>query len=157
MLILCVHAVNGAHNTQTEDRTHSGAKTIRWDPNTLTLIAERAGYGRMTRLAGGDILCAFGKRGSVWTSRSSDNGKTWSAPKMVVEYEFGAAANPELLQLANGRVLLSYNERPKDGKHHFTIGICMSEDTGETWTAGSVIYRADTRWENGCWEPAQIQ
>jgi len=157
MLILSVHAVNGAHSTRTEDRTHSGAKTIRWDPNMLTLVAERAGYGRMTRLKDGDILCAFGRRGSIETSRSSDDGRTWSAAKMVVKYEFGAAANPELLQLANGWVLLSYNERPRDGRHHFTIRICMSEDAGETWMPGSLVYRADTRWENGCWEPAQIQ
>jgi len=157
MLILSVHAVNGAHSTQTEDRTHSGAKTIRWDPNTLTLIAERAGYGRMMRLRDGDILCAFGRRGSIETSRSSDDGRTWSAPKMVVKYEFGAAANPELLQLANGWVLLSYNQRPRDGKHHFTIRTCMSEDGGETWTLNSLVYRADTHWANGCWEPAQIQ
>lgn len=76
---------------------------------------------------------------------------------MVVEYKFGAAANPELLELANGRVLLSYNERPRDDERHFTIRICMSKDGGKTWTADSLVYRADTRWENGCWEPAQIQ
>ena len=33
----------------------------------------------------------------------------------------------------------------------------MSKDGGKTWTADSLVYRADTHWENGCWEPAQIQ
>jgi len=33
----------------------------------------------------------------------------------------------------------------------------MSKDGGETWTLNSLVYRADTRWANGCWEPAQIQ
>ncbi|MHC4116172.1 MAG: exo-alpha-sialidase [Planctomycetota bacterium] len=139
------------------DRTPDPAKTILWNPDTLTLIAERAGYGRMIRLTDGDILCAFGRRGSVSTSRSHDEGKTWSAPKTVVTYEFGTAANPELLQLANGRIMLTYNERPRDGKHHFAIRSCTSEDGGKTWTASSVVYQADTIWGNGCWEPAQIQ
>lgn len=137
--------------------THDPPKTISWDEKTLTLIAERASYGRMIRLTGGDILCAFGRRDRICTSRSTDDGKTWSAPKTVVKYKFGTAANPELLELANGWVLLSYNERPRDGKHHFTIRTCISKDGGKTWTADSLVYRADTRWGNGCWEPAQIQ
>ncbi|MEA3226353.1 MAG: sialidase family protein, partial [Planctomycetota bacterium] len=157
MLSLCIGGVTDAHEAQPKGRQHSHAKTIRWDRNTLTLIAEQGGYGRMTRLTGRDILCVFGRRGSIWTSRSNDDGKTWSVPKMRVKYEFGTAANPELLELANGWVLLSYNERPRDGKHHFAIRTCISKDGGESWAAGSLVYRADTRWGNGCWEPAQIQ
>ncbi len=153
MVSLCVAGAADVHTAQAS----SHAKTIRWDQSTLTLIAEQGGYGRMIRLTEGDILCAFGRRGSTSTSRSIDEGKTWSAPKMVVKYEFGTAANPELLELANGWILLSYNERPRDGKHHFTIRTCISKDGGETWTADSLVYRADTSWGNGCWEPAQIQ
>jgi hypothetical protein len=154
-VILSLYIVGAGRAHEPEIRRH--AKTIRWDRSTLTLIAERGGYGRMIRLTGGDVLCAFGRRGNVCTSRSSDNGKTWSTPKAIVEYEFGAAANPELLQLANGSVLLSYNERPRDGKHHFAIRTSISRDGGKAWTAGSLVYQADTLWGNGCWEPAQIQ
>ncbi len=157
MLSLCIAGTTDAQETQAKGRAHSQTKAIRWDRSTLTLIAERAGYGRMISLTSGDILCAFGRRGNICTSRSSDDGKTWSTPKMVIKYEFATAANPELLELANGRIVLSYNERPRDGKHHFTIRTCISKDVGETWTAGSLVYRADTRWPNGCWEPSQIQ
>ncbi|MBL7189418.1 MAG: exo-alpha-sialidase [Phycisphaerae bacterium] len=153
MLGFCIAGIGGAHMPE----VHNQAKTIKWDPNTLTLIAQQGGYGRLIRLTGGDILCAFGRRGSIWASRSIDDGKTWSASKMVVIYEFGSAANPELLQLANGWILLSYNERPRDGKHHFTIRTCISRDGGETWTTDSLVYESDTVWKNGCWEPAQIQ
>jgi hypothetical protein len=76
---------------------------------------------------------------------------------MAVKYEFGTATNPEILQLANDWILLSYNERPRDGISHFAIRTCLSKDAGETWAAHSVVYEADTHWENGCWEPAQIQ
>ncbi len=153
-LIVIITAMTG---TLLAADTHDPPKTIRWNLNTLTLIAERAGYGRMIRLTGGDLLCAFGKRASICMSHSDDDGKTWSAPKTVVRYEFGAAANPELIDLANGRIMLSYNERPRDGVHHFTIRTCISKDGGETWTEASLAYRADTLWGNGCWEPAQIQ
>ncbi len=153
MLTLCVAGFAATR----EARPQSYAKTILWDRTTLTLIAERGGYGRMIRLKSDDILCAFSRRGNVWTNRSSNNGKTWSRPKMTVTYRFGSAANPELLQLANGWVLLSYNERPRDGKHHFAIRTSLSRDGGETWAADSLVYRADARWGNGCWEPAQIQ
>ena len=132
-------------------------KTIRWDQKTLTLIAERGSYGRMIRLTSGNILCAFARRGTVWTTRSIDEGRSWDAPAMVVKYQFGSATNPEILELANGWILLSYNERPRDGKNHFAIRTRVSKDAGKTWTAHSLVYEADTRWENGCWEPAQIQ
>ena len=153
ILTLCVVGIAGAR----KPRTHSPAKTIQWDRNTLTLIADHAGYGRMIRLTGGDILCAFGRRGRVCTSRSDDDGKTWSVPETVVTYVFGSATNPELLQLANGWVLLSYNERPRDKEHRFTIRTRISKDGGKTWTADTLVYTADKLWENGCWEPAQIQ
>ena len=152
MLTLCVTGFGATHEAR-----HSREKTIRWDRTTLTLIAEHGGYGRMIRLKAGDILCAFGRRGGIWTNRSSNDGKTWSEPKAIVEYEFGTAANPELLELANGWVLLSYNERPRDGKHHYTIRTRISKDAGETWTTDSLVYESDTVWRNGCWEPAQIQ
>jgi hypothetical protein len=154
---LCFLGAGNESEVPNEAQTHDQAKTISWDQKTLTLIAEWGTYGRMIRLTSGNILCAFARRGTVWTSRSIDEGKTWNAPAMAVTYEFGAATNPEILELVDGWILLSYNERPRDGKNHFAIRTCLSKDAGETWTAHSIVYEADTHWENGCWEPAQIQ
>ncbi|MGE5612605.1 MAG: sialidase family protein [Bacillota bacterium] len=137
--------------------THADSVRIDWDQKTLTLIEPAAVYGRMIRLASKEILCTYEKKGGVWTRKSRDDGRTWDRPIRVDDYLFGAAANPEILQLRNGWVLLSYNERPKDGKHPFAIKVCVSRDGGETWSASAQVYAADTRWENGCWEPAQIQ
>jgi hypothetical protein len=69
----------------------------------------------------------------------------------------GNATNGELLALADGTVLLATNERPKDGKHPFTIQVQRSRDGGGTWSEPSVVFRAGTRWGDGCWEPAAIQ
>ena len=33
--------------------------TVRWDPDTLVLIKQDGGYGRIVRLDDGRLLCAF--------------------------------------------------------------------------------------------------
>jgi hypothetical protein len=130
---------------------------IAWDTNTLVLVQAGAGYARMIRLQDGRILCCYQRGRKAWVKASSDNGRTWGPPTLVAEYEFGVAANPELLQLADETVLCAYNERPKDGKHPFAIMLCESTDGGTTWSTPQRLYDADIHWGNGCWEPAMVQ
>lgn len=130
---------------------------IEWDESTLTLIQAGAGYGRMIRLDDGRILCAYARRGHVGVRTSRDDGKTWADEIVAARFEFGQATNPELLLLDDGRVLLSYNERPRDGRHPFAIMIATSSDRGERWTGHRRVYAAGTSPETGCWEPAAIQ
>ncbi len=132
-------------------------KTIVWDKSTLVEVQRGGGYPRMIRLKGGDILACFELRGKVCVKRSADEGKTWDGFVEVAGVPSGSASNPELLQLANGWVLLMYNERPKDGVHRFSIHLSVSTDGGRAWRAHSLAYEADTVWDNGCWEPAAIQ
>ncbi len=130
---------------------------INWDKRTLVRV-QGGTYGRMIRLRGGDILCGYEAAGKSWTTRSRDNGKTWSAPLLVAAMPYAAAANPELLQLKSGRILLFYNQRPNDGVHPFAVGLCLSDDNGATWRQrGKLIFEAGTDAKNGCWEPAAIQ
>ena len=130
---------------------------IDWQPDTLTLIRAGASYGRMIRLTGGEILCAYFRRGKVWVGISRDDGKTWQPERMAASDRYGVATNPELLLLDDGRILLTYNRRPRDGIHRFAVMACFSHDSGRNWIGHRTIYEADTRFENGCWEPAQIQ
>ena len=132
-------------------------KTIAWDRSTLVQVDARGAYGRMIRLTGGDVLCCFEHGDQVCVRRSKDNGKTWAARVLVATAPSGKAANPELLQLANGWVLLFYNERPADGVHRFTIQVAVSKDGGRTWRHHAQVYQADVLAKNGCWEPAAIQ
>jgi hypothetical protein len=130
---------------------------IDWDPGTLQLIQRGGGYPRMTRIKSG-LLCCFEWRGGCWVRRSLDEGKTWQNPVRVVGYEFGYAANPEMLALRDGGVMLFYNGRPRDGAHPFTIGMAISRDQGESWTADAKpIYSAGNVANAGCYEPAAIQ
>lgn len=137
-------------------RDHRKARIV-WDESTRALVQRGGVYGRMARLANGEILCAFEWAGRVWVRRSADEGKTWSDPRQVVEYPFGNAANPELLVLKDGSVLLFYNERPRDRVHPFTIRSATSRDHGLTWSEPVLHYEAGTTSQTGCWEPAAIQ
>lgn len=132
-------------------------KTVAWDRSSLVQVHRGGTYPRMIRLVGGDVLCLFEDHGKPWVTRSCDNGRTWDKPIFAATAPSGAAANPELLQLANGWVLLLYNERPSDRKHPFTIQVAISKDEGRTWKHHSRAYSADTDPRNGCWEPAAIQ
>lgn len=133
------------------------AKTVVWDKSTLVQVARGGSYARMVRVAGGDILCCFESRGAAMLTRSADDGATWSRPQVVATAPSGTASNPELLVLADGKILYFYNERPNDGVHHFTIQVSASADNGRTWKRLSTAYTADTVSKNGCWEPSAIQ
>ena len=130
---------------------------IAWDESTLTLIHANAGYGRMARMGKSEIVCCFESGGKVWVRTSEDNGASWQSPTLVADCLFGAATNPEILKLANGDLLCSYNERPTDGTHPFSIMVSSSNDGRHKWTSPRRLYSADRKFENGCWEPAAIQ
>ena len=131
---------------------------IKWDKATQVLIEPGALYGRMIRLQSGAILCCYEKAGASWTKSSRDEGRTWGAATLVAKFDFGAAANPELVQLKNGDVLLFFNLRPNDGKHAFAIGLARSRDNGASWEKPAApLYEAGTAFQNGCWEPCARQ
>ena len=130
---------------------------IVWDRSTLTLISRASHYGRIIRLRTKELLCVHERAGKTWVRRSADNGRTWGDAVLVASSSVGTAANPELLQLADGSVFVFYNERPRRGRKPFAILCCVSTDDGKTWSPPRRIYAADTRRENGCWEPAAVQ
>jgi len=155
-LAACMLAAALPLAAQEAGRDHNSARLV-WDPATLTLVQAGAVYGRMVRLPDGHILCSYERAGRIYVRRSRDEGRTWERATGVAAFDFGGAANPEMLVLRNGWVLLSFNERPRDRIHPFTIRSTVSKDAGETWEAGALVYQAGTDSGTGCWEPAQIQ
>ncbi|QHI68545.1 sialidase family protein [Tichowtungia aerotolerans] len=131
--------------------------TVQWDSSTLRQVTSSGGYARLIRLQGGDLLCCYQSGGKSRVRRSSDGGFTWQSDVVAAELSFGVAANPELLQLSNGDVMLMINERPSDGVHAYAISVCFSQDEGRSWGPLRRIYEAGTTFENGCWEPASVQ
>jgi hypothetical protein len=134
-----------------------GETRLEWDPATLVLIQRGGIYGRMARLPDGGILCVYERAAKVHTRRSGDEGRTWEDERTIAELPFGVAANPEILVLADGRILAAYNQRPNDGAHAYAIRLLSSGDSGETWSEPRVVYEAGTERGTGCWEPAMIQ
>ncbi len=136
----------------------SHSTEITWDRSSLTLVQKSGGYGRMTRLKSGRILCCYQYARQVWVRASKDNGTTWQPGVLVARYPQGTAATPEIIQLSNGTVLCFYNERPSnDSKMPFTIMVSASKDSGNTWSSPKQLYRAGHEFKNGCWEPAAAQ
>jgi len=138
-------------------RAEAGGRTVEWQDSTLRLVAERGCYARMIRLQSGEILCCYQFKGESWVKRSADEGRSWDEGTCVTAYRNGAAANPELLQLKNGRLMLCYNERPDDGESSYGISVVFSDDKGLKWGEPVRIFEAGRTFANGCWEPASLQ
>ena len=133
---------------------------IEWDASTTRLLQAGATYGRMHRASEHAVLCAFEKQARSWLMRSEDGLKTWSEPILVGAFEAGAAANPELCILQDGRALMFWNERPRQqgGKDAFTIRMSASADGGRTWLPRTKpVFIAGNAQQNACWEPAAVE
>ncbi|VGO13303.1 hypothetical protein PDESU_01859 [Pontiella desulfatans] len=130
---------------------------IEWDPATLRLVSEKSVYARIIRLHSGELLCCYQRGGQSRVKRSLDNGSTWDGEVLVTDYRHGIAANPELRQLRDGRVLLCYNERPHSEGHPFSIMTVLSDDGGRTWGEAKRLFTAGLTKDDGCWEPVALQ
>lgn len=131
--------------------------SLAWDPATLVLIQDSGSFGRVVRLRDRELLCAYEWGNDIYARWSSDEGQTWNGPVLVASNQFGSATTPALLVLQDGSIMLSYNERPWDGQHSYTIRICFSRDNGRTWGENQLVYQAGTTVLTACWEPALIQ
>ncbi len=132
---------------------------IEWQRETTRLIEPGSTYGRMIRLRDGRFLVCYEKGHKAWTKTSAD-AVTWDAPVLAAEGEGSNAANPELLQLASGLILLPFNERPnpEDGRHRYSIRLAASRDGGKTWKErAEPVYQGGFKGSDGVWEPAAIQ
>jgi Neuraminidase (sialidase) len=121
-----------------------------------------AGYARMIKLHDGTLFCVFESDGNTQAVTSNDGGEHWSEPVMIAARENDIArAVPEVLQLQNQSILVSYNLRPTGNNTNpdkrFAIQVKRSDDGGKHWSSPVQVYTAGHEFKNGCWEPAQIQ
>ncbi|MCC8425367.1 sugar-binding protein [Mucilaginibacter sp. UR6-11] len=139
---------------------------IAWDYNTLTKVSSNtagrySGYARLIQLADQSLFCVYEADGNIVAVKSYDTGKTWSAQIMIApRADHVNMSAPDILQLKDRSILVCYNPRPQRGSDtskHFAIKTTKSYDGGQTWTDERTLYRADYRFENGCWEPSVIQ
>ncbi|SCW84827.1 sialidase family protein [Mucilaginibacter sp. NFR10] len=141
------------------------SKTIAWDQTTLKQVGSRNdNYARMIQLSNGNLFCVYESAGGVECITSSDLGKSWDQPVVIAKPTAGVnMAVPEILELKDHSLLASYNPRPHkvngswDTTKHFAICTKKSYDKGKTWADERLIYEARYNFDDGCWEPSQIQ
>lgn len=138
-----------------------GGIRIAWDNSTLNKVsAAGGGYARMIKLDDRSLICVYEAVGSTVCVKSNDDARTWSQPTVIAPRTDGVSmAVPDILQLKDHSLLVGYNPRPRgnDTAKHFAIKTKKSYDDGQTWTDERTLYQADSKFENGCWEPSAIQ
>jgi hypothetical protein len=139
---------------------------IAWDYTTRRQLspttANYSGYARMIKLHDGSLFCVYESDKATHAIKSPDGGKHWSEPVVIAAPENNiACAVPEVLQLQDSSILVSYNLRPPanntDPAKRFSIQVTRSVDGGKSWGKAVEVYKAGYEFKNGCWEPAQIQ
>lgn len=151
----------------------NSATGIQWVINSLRQLSFPApgklnvhySYPRMIQLKNNELLCVYENSGSIEIVRSSNNGSSWSLPATIIQQRENInIANPEILELTDGQLVVAYNLRPRqntdntyDAHKKFSICIKRSSDKGATWSDEQVLYEAGSDFRNGCWEPSMIQ
>ncbi|MBP86335.1 MAG: hypothetical protein CMJ64_06430 [Planctomycetaceae bacterium] len=79
--------------------------------------------------------CQDGRNGLFWQNESTDGGKSWTEP---VETNITSGACPRLLNLSDGRILLTYGRRYEP----FGLYARLSEYGGKNWSNTSWLLRA---------------
>ncbi len=76
----------------------------------------------------------------IYLTRSADDGKTWSEPKLLDLY----GAPPHLLQHSSGAIILAYSSRKAPMGEYVRV----SYDNGKTWSKDTCIASA-SHWDHG--------
>lgn len=143
-----------------------GGIRIAWDYTSLKKVSSSAkderycGYARVIQGRNNALICVYEADGNVVIVKSNDLGITWTAPIVVASKKDGVnMAVPDILELKDSSIFVCYNPRPagNEPSKRFAIRTKKSYDGGNTWQDESLLYEADYRFENGCWEPSAIQ
>lgn len=138
---------------------YSGSR-IFWDARTPVTIFNGGGYGRLIELSDGRLMACC-ESGGIKVSFSTNQGRTWSSPTLIAPNTNNTPnCVPDLVQLSDGTILVSYNPRPSEPfteDRRFGIRLRRSTNGGRTWSNEIFVYDADYTFENGCWEPSFLE
>lgn len=126
-----------------------GASGATSGPTVICRDAGAGGYQAfpdVTRLVSGDLLCVFyagyghvsvpskdlPRGGRIMAIRSTDEGRTWSAPSVVVDTPLDDR-DPHISQLPDGSLMLSFFTRLATGS--VDVYTMRSRSDGKRWSA----------------------
>ena len=167
----CGHSVYDDEPDQCEEAIRAFIRgLILWKPAQSIYVSSppaRADYPRMLTLENGTILCAFdtddpeGGNSIIKVLQSTDGGKTWrdtnkAKDNAVMERsEHYIYANPAMLQLKNGDVLLAcrgMSSKESAVLRDTGIFVSVSRDNGITWEDHSTVISYEHH-AGGVYEP----
>ncbi len=158
LLLLTLFACLQSHAERVEP--YQGSR-IFWDTSTRKTIFGGAGYARIIQLQDGRLLAAAEQGGHIVISFSSNLGGTWTSAKQIAFPYFNInMCVPDLVQLADGTIIVGYNPRPAEPyteDRKFGIRCRRSTDNGATWSDEIFINDASHTFHDGCWEPSFIE
>lgn len=135
---------------------------IYWDISTQKPVFPSGNYGRMIQLRDGRLMAVCERHGGgVLVTYSSDEGGTWTSPQLIQSNPSKVPlCVPDLIQLADGSILVGYNPRPsapytEDRK--YGMRVLRSTDNGQSWSDPIFVYDASHNAADGCWEPSFLQ
>ena len=116
------------------------------------VIAPRYNETSILPLPDGRLLAATRSddKGDIGTCVSSDGGITWTAPQTLTAPR---EHPPDLLLLADGRVLLTYGRRIAP----FGVRAMVSHDLGTSWATDQKIVLAADPTSTDCGYPSSVQ
>jgi hypothetical protein len=133
---------------------------IFWDVNSTATIFPTGTYGRVMQLQDGRLMAVCEYSG-ICISFSDDIGATWREPTRIVSNASKLPnAVPDMIQLADGTIIVGYNPRPSSPyteDRKFGIRCVRSTDNGSTWSNPIFINDASYLFSDGCWEPAFLE
>jgi hypothetical protein len=94
--------------------------------------------------------CQDGRDGLLWQNQSRDGGQSWTEP---VETNITSGACPRLLNLSDGRVLLTYGRRYEP----YGLYARLSSDGGKSWIDTSWLLRTAPNGNQGYSSSVEIE
>ena len=115
-----------------ENIDYEGTKTLSCEPHAIVLNDGRilVHIRVQTYYYGKDPKTIF----TIFQTESSDNGKTWTKPRQILEQQGGAPAH--LFRHSSGMLICTYGYRQTP----FGIKVMFSEDEGKTWDTDNDLY-----------------
>lgn len=132
-----------------------------WDVGSQKVIFPTGNYARMVQLQDSRLMAVCCDGGNILMSFSSDGGNTWSSSEVLARgTETVPLFVPDLVQLADGTILVAYNPRPTEPysvDRRFGIRVLRSVDNAKTWEGPIFVFDAQHTFGDGCWEPSFLE
>lgn len=130
------------HSQGTQDPQKATFTNFSWKDAVDTVkVSDKGAYPRLYQLNDGRLMCARDNGKTILISYSSDGGESWEESKAQTTFhsEF-ACANPAIIQLDSGEILLAYRALGYiNGKHYGAIHVSSSLDGGKSWQKHSDV------------------